>query len=185
MDIQHLSCAAGLRLIALIAAHLASRDNNIALVGELDEYVRLSSGRMFKFDERELEKVAFHEYKSRRLREKFFDLDLFAEPAWDILLDLFIQTSRGRKISVTSACIASNVAPTTALRWLNFLEEKGLLELEIDKADRRRRIVSMTEAGKKKMLQYLSREASNSYNARLSSDLNSALDNHRIWESIK
>ncbi len=61
-------------------------------------------------------------YRKRRLRERMFgNPDLFADPAWDILIDLFIASEEGRKISVSSACIASAVPTTTALRWIKIL----------------------------------------------------------------
>src|SRR6478752_9623819 len=44
------------------------------------------------------------EYKSRRQRAKFIDADLLGEPAWDMLLDLFVQNARRQRVSVTSVC---------------------------------------------------------------------------------
>lgn len=54
--------------------------------------------------------------KLRRLRDRFFQHDLFAEPAWDILLDLKAASLEGQQVSVSSRCIAAAVPPTTALR---------------------------------------------------------------------
>ena len=56
-------------------------------------------------------------YRTRAIRTELLDADLFGEPAWDILVDLFIHQSRGKRVSVTSSCIASRVPPTTALRF--------------------------------------------------------------------
>ena len=62
-------------------------------------------------------------YAGRRARTAIFgaDAELFGEPAWDILLDAAIMEGQGRSVSVTSACLAADVPPTTALRYLSAL----------------------------------------------------------------
>lgn len=70
--------------------------------------------------------------------------DLFADPAWEILVDLYIQAAHGRPVSVSSACLASGVPPTTGLRWLNRLCQEGLVERNGDANDARRIQVTLT-----------------------------------------
>jgi hypothetical protein len=41
------------------------------------------------------------------MRARYFKRELFKDPAWDILLDLYVARADGRGISVSSACIAS------------------------------------------------------------------------------
>lgn len=74
----------------------------------------------------------------RRLRERFFDADLFADPAWDILLDLMAARLENNPVSVSSLCIAASVPPTTALRWITSMVKNGLLERRQDPNDARR-----------------------------------------------
>lgn len=76
-------------------------------------------------------------YKNRRIRGKFFRTDIFGEPAWDMMLDLFINRMQNKQISVSSACLASNVPATTGLRWLKQLESCGLIE-RVGKTDDQR-----------------------------------------------
>jgi hypothetical protein len=52
--------------------------------------------------------------RARRLRNQFFADELFADPAWDMLLDLFAAGLEKRRVSVSSLCIAAAVPPTTA-----------------------------------------------------------------------
>lgn len=66
-------------------------------------------------------------YVARRMRSRYFPDELFSEPAWDILLDLYVSNAEGRAISVSSACIGAAVPSTTALRWLKLLEKKGYI----------------------------------------------------------
>jgi hypothetical protein len=81
----------------------------------------------------------------RRLRERFFPPELFADPAWDMLLDLTEARLEGVPVSVSSLCLAACVPATTALRWIGTMTEMGLLLREPDPADRRRAFVRLTE----------------------------------------
>lgn len=95
-------------------------------------------------------------YERRRARSRHFpDPDLFGEPAWDILLDLFIHQARHEKTTVKSACIGSGVPSTTALRWLKLLERDKLLSISDDPTDQRRRLVALTPLGFDSMTHYL------------------------------
>lgn len=85
--------------------------------------------------------------RSRRLRDQIFPPDLFADPAWDILLDLMAARLEGIKVSVSSLCIAAAVPPTTALRWIRQLTESGLLVRQADPNDGRRIFIALSEKG--------------------------------------
>jgi hypothetical protein len=101
--------------------------------------------------------LARQTYDDRRRRSKIFKSDeLFGEPAWDILLDLFIAAKERRRVSVTSACIGSAVPSTTALRWITILERGGLLTREADPGDARRVYVRLSPRGYEAMLEYFS-----------------------------
>jgi hypothetical protein len=99
--------------------------------------------------------LARQTYDDRRRRTKIFRTDaLFGEPAWDILLDLFIAAKERRRVSVTSACIGSAVPSTTALRWIAILEKQGFLVREADPGDARRVYVKLSARGYAAMLEY-------------------------------
>ena len=80
----------------------------------------------------------------RRQRDALFPKGLFGEAAWDMLLDLFVAKTEGRKIAVSSACIASAVPSTTALRWLRTLMERKMVQRQADPTDGRRVWVELT-----------------------------------------
>lgn len=87
-------------------------------------------------------------YNLRRKRASIFNRsELFGEPAWDILLDLFIAQAEGKAVSVSSACIGSAAPATTGLRWLGILADEGLVVRENDPEDQRRVMVRLTDAG--------------------------------------
>ena len=85
--------------------------------------------------------------KTRRLREHMFGADLFGDPAWDMLLDLYAARLEQKRVSVSSLQIASAVPSTTALRWMTRLEAKGLMIRHADPIDARRVFVALSDAG--------------------------------------
>ena len=93
--------------------------------------------------------------KQRSRRQKYLPPELFAEPAWDMLLDLFIAQMEGREVSVTSVCLASSSPPTTALRWLEVVQGLGLVERSPSAEDRRVSHVRLTSAGSNALRRYL------------------------------
>jgi DNA-binding MarR family transcriptional regulator len=100
--------------------------------------------------------TAMRLFQNRRDRERHFgDRAIFGEPAWDILLDLYIHQAREDEVSVKSASLGSGAPATTALRWLNLLEEQGLLCSSEDPTDQRRRFVRLTPEGYESMTRYL------------------------------
>src|SRR3546814_15550976 len=56
------------------------------------------------------------------------DSELFGDTAWDMLLDLYAAALAGRRLRVSSSCVAAGVPPPTALRWQRILVERGRVE---------------------------------------------------------
>ena len=92
--------------------------------------------------------------RQRQARARFFDAELFADPAWDMLLDLAAARVEHKRVSVTSLCIASGVPPTTALRWIGQMTQAGLFERVEDEADRRRAFIALSDKAADAMAQY-------------------------------
>ena len=92
--------------------------------------------------------------RQRQLRARYFDEALFADPAWDMLLDLTAARGEHKQVSVTSLCIASGVPPTTALRWIGQLTAAGLLERVDDESDRRRAFLVLSDKAADAMARY-------------------------------
>ena len=99
--------------------------------------------------------------RQRQLRARFFDGDLFADPAWDMLLDLTAARAEHARVSVTSLCIASAVPPTTALRWIGQMTEAGLLERVEDETDRRRAFITLTDRAADAVARYFAEVGAN------------------------
>lgn len=91
---------------------------------------------------------------ARRRRAHYFQGELFADPAWDMLLDLLEAEIRGRRVSVSSLCIAAAVPASTALRWIRALVKEGLFVRRPDPNDLRRVYVELSPEASKALRQY-------------------------------
>jgi DNA-binding MarR family transcriptional regulator len=81
--------------------------------------------------------------RARRLRARYFDEELFADPAWDMLLDLLQAEIAQHRVPVSSLCIAAAVPATTALRWIKTMTDAGLFRRRADPHDGRRVFVEL------------------------------------------
>ena len=91
---------------------------------------------------------------ARRRRGALFNEDLFSDPAWDILLELYALHLEQRRASVSSVYEASSVPGSTALRWIAKLERDGLLVRVDDPLDARRSWVKLSEEGVQRMRRF-------------------------------
>jgi DNA-binding MarR family transcriptional regulator len=71
----------------------------------------------------------------RRRRAQFFSSGLFGEPAWDMLLGLYIMN--GKQLQFGKLVNLVGAPQTTAIRWLKHLEDEGLVARRSDPDDAR------------------------------------------------
>ena len=64
----------------------------------------------------------------RRARDDALGHDLFSDPAWDILLELFAARLGGRQITARELANAIELPLSITLRWIRALQEKDLVE---------------------------------------------------------
>jgi hypothetical protein len=95
-----------------------------------------------------------HRFRLRRSR--YLPASLFREPAWDMLLDLFVCASEHRAVSTMDVTLASGAPATTALRWIGQLEQEGLIARRQHELDQRVTLVEMTPKAKVAMREFLS-----------------------------
>jgi hypothetical protein len=93
--------------------------------------------------------------RARRLRDHFFRGEMFADPAWDMLLDLMAARVERQRVAVSSLCIAAAVPPTTALRWIKTLCDQGLFVRVADPEDGRRVFIELSVETATRMEAYL------------------------------
>ena len=92
--------------------------------------------------------------RARRLRSRYFREDLFADPAWDMLLDLLQAEIAQLRVPVSSLCIAAAVPATTALRWLKTMVSEGIFIRRADPHDGRRVFVELAPDASRALRQY-------------------------------
>lgn len=86
---------------------------------------------------------------------RVFNPDLFADPAFDMLLFVFLEEEAGRSVE-TSACYrASGVPRTTAVRWINMLVSMGMFRSTPHPTDRRLALLSLSEEARASVRQWL------------------------------
>ena len=95
--------------------------------------------------------------KARASRREIFGAHLFADPAWDMLLELFALTCEGRRVSVSKLSHAAGVPGTTALRWIDKLEAECLILRSDDPHDARRVWVMLSRSGFSAMNSFVER----------------------------
>lgn len=88
--------------------------------------------------------------RARRMRDQYFRGEIFADPAFDMLLDLY-----AARVAVSSLCIAAAVPATTALRWIKQLTDRGLFVRKADPQDGRRIYIELSEDAARAMANYL------------------------------
>ncbi|MBA4308473.1 MAG: hypothetical protein C0429_17225 [Sphingopyxis sp.] len=83
--------------------------------------------------------------------------DLFSDPCWDILMDVFSARLNDKNISVSAVATAGNMPHTTGLRYIDTLEKIGYIYRERDDWDGRRIFVKMTDDTFRMMKEYFLR----------------------------
>jgi len=88
---------------------------------------------------------------ARKLMGRAFGADLFADPAGEMLLDLYVREDDGIATSITSIWNASNAAYGTARRSLSIMESRGLITRTPDMHDGRRTLVLLTDSARRQI----------------------------------
>jgi hypothetical protein len=123
---------------------------------EAEAHAQGRGGPVLGFSDEKLGTIATSMYRARIHRANQFNPDLFGEPAWDMLLDLFIHRIGGRRVSTTSLCMGGNVPQSTGLRHIARLEEEGLVVRWTPPDDQRLVLVDFTPNGFRRMRDYIS-----------------------------
>jgi DNA-binding MarR family transcriptional regulator len=91
---------------------------------------------------------AREEFGNRRRRSVIFQRSMFGEPAWDMLLALYILDVSGQRQTTGTLMHFSGAPITTARRWLDYLVENDLARRDHHPTDQRVLFVSLTAKGR-------------------------------------
>lgn len=67
-------------------------------------------------------------YRQRRARDALFAPELFGEPAWDLLLTLYIARCEGHCLSMPALSLSVNLPLADASEWVRTLEASRLIQ---------------------------------------------------------
>ena len=92
--------------------------------------------------------------EARQGRVEHFSPAMFGEPAWDLLLALYVTQADTPAPAVSSLAKTAGIAITTAFRWIDYLEEKRLIERERSSDDGRALTVALSDDGRARLESY-------------------------------
>lgn len=95
--------------------------------------------------------------RRRDRRELLGEFGILSDPAWDILLELYISDATGSQIYASLIGSETGIPQSTALRWLAVLEKSGLVRRRIDVFDKRRQWVGLTPRARTILQKHFSR----------------------------
>lgn len=94
--------------------------------------------------------------RARRSRARHFNRSIFGEPAWEILLLLFVADAREGRLPVGQLAQSVATPLTTVLRWVGYLEKERLLARKTHPTDKRIAFIELTDQGRESIEAYLS-----------------------------
>lgn len=95
--------------------------------------------------------------RDRAHRETYLPSELFAEPAWEILLEVYSFEILSCAVTQSEILARIGVPVTTSLRWMKMLEAKDLVARMPMSEESTEVLVTLTPAGVKAMDGYFSR----------------------------
>jgi DNA-binding MarR family transcriptional regulator len=90
----------------------------------------------------------------RRRRSSYLGNELFADPAWDMMLKLLLAELMQVRVTVSDLCEGAAVPATTALRWQKLLVERNLVVRRPDPHDARRAFVELSPKASEALNRY-------------------------------
>jgi DNA-binding MarR family transcriptional regulator len=98
--------------------------------------------------------VAKFSLLARQSRTAHFARSMFGEPAWDLLLAIYVSEATDRPPTVTDAANMADIPLSTVSRWIQFLEERGLIDRRRSGKDGRASIVTLSKQGRASLEAY-------------------------------
>jgi hypothetical protein len=111
--------------------------------------------RAVAMQEADLAEFARQLLAARKQRDRYFDPVLFSNPAWDILLNLYVADAEGRGVNVLESCTASTVPQAVALRWLGYLRQEEMVVETSDPLRPRNTVIRLSDQTRLAISSYL------------------------------
>ncbi len=125
----------------------ARNPENVTAWDQFDRITQSGRSSHSDVDAEKLIAMARNSIRARRIRKTALPQEMFGEPAWDMLLSLYVGSRSGARQTVSNLGLSSGSSPTTALRWIDYLESHALVARRASPTDRRVTYVDLTAAG--------------------------------------
>jgi DNA-binding MarR family transcriptional regulator len=99
-------------------------------------------------------------FLGRQRRSQIFSGAMFGEPAWDMLLALYVTEKSGARHTIVRLMAQSGAPATTALRWLDYLDKERLVTRQPNPIDKRASFIKLTNKARDALDAYFSGTAS-------------------------
>jgi DNA-binding MarR family transcriptional regulator len=101
--------------------------------------------------------VARFFYLARQSRAEYFSPAMFGEPAWGVILALYLKEAEAVGPTISSLARAAGTPVSTAVRWLDYLEKRGWVERQSNSVDGRALTAMLSIEGRNRLEKYLRR----------------------------
>lgn len=108
-----------------------------------------------EIDAKSLVALARRSIEVRRMRRRHLPAAMFGEPAWEMLLSLYVLSTSGAHPTVSSLSAASGSPPSTALRWIDYLKVHDFVTRQSCPSDRRMVFIELTDTARASIEAYL------------------------------
>ena len=98
-----------------------------------------------------------HVVHARRTRSDFFAPEIFSDPAWDILLVLFLAKVRGEGMTLDQLAKAAGSSISASVRWIHIMDRAGLVQWRCDPSGGENKMVELATRGWSAMVQWAQR----------------------------
>lgn len=88
---------------------------------------------------------------ARRARADIFGADIFSDPAWDILLELYAAKLGARTMTAVELARAIRTPTSTTIRWIGSLQQRGLIAPVLKGSDDEHFSILLTETASLQM----------------------------------
>ncbi|MEI6200468.1 MAG: response regulator [Enhydrobacter sp.] len=136
------------KLVNVMRSALASHRSRVASISGTSTPKLPKPSDAAKSESTEAKRAALGALREvRKIRRKHLPEELFSDPCWEMLLDLYESHLTMADVTVTGLGVMSGVPLSTALRRIHELQNHGLIDRVDDSTDRRRTYVKLTDKG--------------------------------------
>lgn len=134
-----------LRLIRVSESHIAAARHLLTLIAQTPDAASPPAER--SSDRTSLVKRARMAFGLRRRRDRIFAKSFYGEPAFDILLALYVVESENVSLSLKKLAELASLPHATAVRWIDLLAADGFIAREPHPTDRRKSAIKLLPKG--------------------------------------